>query len=421
MNVLFLLIVSVMILTAFLIVLPPLWRKQPIAAADLDQRNITIARQRLVELKEQLQAGILSQLLYDEQLLELEQALSDDLEINSIAASGLAKENDSKPLSQGRWMALVIILGLPLVAAALYWGLGNYQSLTPGVQTAAAQTSPERDQMIGMVEGLAKRLENQPDDAEGWLMLGRSYKYLEQFPKAVAAYEHAYKLLGDKPEIMLLYADALAYVNNEELAGKPAELVFKALAQEPENVTGLWLGGMAKAQAGEFVEAMALWKKLEKVLPPGSDALKEIQGLMAKLATQIPAGEAPAEAKTAQPSPASGEPVASIDVQVSLSPEMQADPADTVFVYAQALSGPQMPLAIVRKQVSELPLAITLTDAMAMMPSMKLSNFGQVKLLARISKSGNAMKQPGDLIGVIELVALSDKSSHKIVINSQVK
>jgi cytochrome c-type biogenesis protein CcmH len=298
--------------------------------------------------------------------------------------------------------------------------LGNYQLLSQADQPATAnQPAPELEQIKNMVGGLAERLKEQPDDALGWTMLGRSYKYLQQYPKAVEAFEHAYKLIGDKPEIMLLYADALAFANNEQMTGKPAELVFKALAMEPNNVTGLWLGGMAKAQTGDFATAMDLWKKLEAQLPAGSEAQQEIQGLLVKLAAQIPEGAAAqTEAKPVQPAKA-----VSIDVQVSLAPELQksAGPKDTVFIYAQALSGPKMPLAIVRKQVSELPLTVNLTDAMAMMPNMKLSNFEQVKLLARISKSGDAMQQPGDLIGVIEQVTLADKTPHKIVINSQIK
>ncbi|MGZ4990391.1 MAG: c-type cytochrome biogenesis protein CcmI [Methylobacter sp.] len=408
MNMLFLLIASVMMLTAFLIVLPPLWRKHPIASADQDQRNIAIARQRLVELKEQLQAGALTQALYDEQLAELELALSDDLDIQSQVKVSQ---------SSGRWMATVLIFAIPLLSGLLYLALGNFRSLSQADQPVAAnQAAPEMEQIKSMVEGLAERLQKQPDDALGWTMLGRSYKYLQEYPKAVVAFEHAYKLIGDKPEIMLLYADALAFANNEQMAGKPAELVFKALAMEPNNVTGLWLGGMAKAQTGDFVAAMDLWQKLEAQLPPGSEAQQEIQGLLAKLATQIPESVgAQAESKPAT--------AASIEVQVSLAPELQqsASPNDTVFIYAQALSGPKMPLAIVRKQVSELPLTVSLTDAMAMMPTMKLSSFEQVKLLARISKSGDAMQQPGDLIGVIEQAALTDKSLQKIVINSQVK
>lgn len=445
---LFLLIGGVLILIAFLIVLPPLWRKQPIAAADQDQRNIAIARQRLAELKEQLQAGALTQALYDEQLIELEQALIDDLDIGRIdslpiAALPLSMAVESPvqaSTSRGRWMAVALVLAIPFVTGSLYWTLGNYQSLTQADQPAVAnQTTPELEQINNMVAGLAERLQKQPDDALGWTMLGRSYKYLQQYPKAVEAFEHAYKLIGDQPEIMLLYADALAFANNEQLAGKPAELVLKALAIEPDNVTGLWLGGMAKAQTGDFAAAMDLWKKLEALLPPGSEAQQEIQGLMAKLATQIPEGTAQAESKPVEPAKTGrtgSQPVvtlppslavASIDVQVSLAPELQksASPNDTVFIYAQALSGPKMPLAIVRKQVSELPLTVSLTDAMAMMPTMKLSSFEQVKLLARISKSGDAMQQSGDLIGVIEQVALTDKSSdkslHKIVINSQIK
>jgi len=437
-NVLFLLIVSVLILIAFLIVLPPLWRIPPSPPllkggvdpflpslkkggrggfADQDQRNIAIARQRLAELKEQLQAGALTQALYDEQLVELEQALSDDLDIDSHV---------NEAPSQGRWIALVLVLAIPFVAGSLYWTLGNYQSLTQENQTAAAnQAVPELEKMKSMVAGLAERLKEQPDDAMGWTMLGRSYKYLQQYPQAAEAFEHAYKLIGEQPEIMLLYADALAFSNNEQLAGKSSELVFKALAMEPNNVTGLWLGGMAKAQTGDFAAAMDLWTKLEAQLPQGSEAQREIQVLLAKLATQMPEGAIQAEAKPVQPvatlPPSSA--VASIDVQVSLAPELQksANPGDTVFIYAQALSGPKMPLAIVRKQVSELPLTVNLTDAMAIMPTMKLSNFEQVKLLARISKSGDAMQQPGDLIGIIEQVALTDKSLKKIVINSSIK
>lgn len=437
---LFLLIAGVMVLIAFLIVLPPLWKSPPAPPfskggagsispqsgdgdfsppfekgglggfADQDQRNIAIARQRLAELKDQLQAGALTQALYDEQLIELEQALSDDLDIQSHA--------EASP-SQGRWMASVLIVAIPLIAGSLYWALGNYQALSQAAQPAAAnQPSPDLEKMKAMVAGLAERLQKQPDDALGWTMLGRSYKYLQQNDKAVAAFEHAYKLLGDQTEIMLLYAEALAFNNNEQLAGLPAELIFKALAIEPGNVTGLWLGGMAKAQTGDFAEGMALWKKLETLLPPGSEAQQEVQGLLAKVASQMPEGAA-----QASPQPVQAITTASIEVQVSLAPELQksAGPGDTLFIYAQALSGPKMPLAIVRKQVSELPLTVSLTDALAMTPTMKLSNFEHVKLLARISKSGDAMQQPGDLLGVIDQVTLTDKSLHKIVINSPIK
>jgi cytochrome c-type biogenesis protein CcmH len=187
---------------------------------------------------------------------------------------------------------------------------------------------------------------------------------------------------------------------------------------EPDNMNALWLGGMAKAQQGDAATAIKLWKKLAALLPPGSDSRKEIQDLLAKIESESP--KAATQPEATQSAIVSS---VAIDVQVSLAPELKksASPGDTVFIYAQALTGPKMPLAIVRKQVSDLPLTVSLNDTMAMMPNMKLSNFQNVKLLARISKSGNAVSQPGDLIGVIDQVALTDKGSHKIVINGQVK
>jgi cytochrome c-type biogenesis protein CcmH len=406
---LFLLIVSVMILIAFLLILPPLWNKQSVQADDLDQRNILIAQQRLAELKENRRSGGISQVQYEEQLADLEQALSDDLDIKSHVSS---------TQSQGKWIVYVLALGVPLLAGALYLTLANYQAISHSAEMAVDPDTLKLAEINKMVDGLAEKMKNNPDDAQGWLMLGRSYKFQQQYPKAVDAFANAYHLLGDQAEVMLLYADALAYASDKNLAGKPTELVFKALALEPDNMNALWLGGMAKAQQGDPVAAIKLWKKLAALLPPGSDAQQEIQGLLAKIESEAHQAAAQPEAKQQADIP-----VVVIDVQVSLAPELQksASPGDTVFIYAQALSGPKMPLAIVRKQVSDLPLTVSLNDSMAMMPNMKLSNFANVKLLARISKSGNAVSQPGDLIGVIDQVALADKGKHQIVINGQVK
>jgi cytochrome c-type biogenesis protein CcmH len=392
-------LVGLLILAALLIVLPPIWRSREIAAADQDQRNIVIARQRLVELQEQLQTGTLTQAQYEEQRAELEVALSDDLDIPTQAkASG----------TKGRWMVFVLVLLVPLTALTLYAGLGSYASLN---QTSDNSAMPGPEDINRMVAGLAARMKSNPNDAQGWLMLGRSYKYLQQYPEAADAFAQAYRLLGDQAEVLLSYADALAMSNDGRLSGKPAELVFKALALEPNNMTGLWLGGMAKAEAGDAAGAVQLWRKLEALLPPDSEARQEIQTLMANVENRRPE-EQPTEA--ASPG---------IDVEVSLAPELRTkiSPEQTVFIYAQALSGPKMPLAIVRKQVSDLPLTVNLNDSMAMMPEMKLSRFDQVKLIARISKSGNATQQPGDLIGVIDSVAQADHTRNIIVIDSEVK
>ena len=404
---LFLLIVSTLILLAFLFILPPFWRKPKVKIVDFDQRNVEIAQHRLAELKENRLTGGLTQAQYDEQFSDLEQALSDDLDIVG---------REIHVTTQSKWIIYIVALGIPLLAGSLYFMLGNYQAVS---HTAEMSVDPEATKLLEinkMVLRLAEKMKAKPNDAQGWLILGRSYKALEQYPQAADAFANAYRLLGDQAEVMLLYADALAYVNNRNLAGRPSELVYKALALEPDNLNALWLGGMAKAQEGDAPAALKLWKKLEATLPPGSDSQQEIKNLLSSLAKDTPLGQV-------QKEPEAKVSNFTLSVQVSLAPKLQKAAAaeDTVFIYAQAISGPKMPLAIVRKHVSDLPLAVSLNDSMAMMPNMKLSNFASVKLLARISKSGNAMTQPNDLIGIIEQVNLTDKSIHKIIINTLVK
>jgi len=411
-NIVFFLIAAAFILVAFAFVLPPLWRARQLQQADLDHRNIEIAKIRLAELKNNLRAGGISQAQFDEQVAELELALSDDLSIESQVKAAN---------TQGRWMVYLVGVAVPVLAGSLYLALGRFDAVEHGKELAQAAPAgmPTSADIEKMVAGLAEKMKANPDDAEGWMMLGKSYKYLEQFPKAADAFGNAYRLMGDKPDVMLLYAEALAFAADKNLAGKPSELIFKALKLEPENPNGLWLAGLSKVQQGDPQGAAALWRKLESLLPEGSEPRKEMQNIIAGLPGQAQAAaNAP---QTEQPAAVAQAP--SISVEVSLAPELReaASPSDTVFVYAQALTGPKMPLAIVRKQVSELPLKVTLDDTMAMMPAMKLSNFGEVKLLARISKSGEAISQPGDLLGTVEKAAVSGSSDYKVVINQRVE
>jgi len=410
-NIVFFLIAAAFILVAFAFVLPPLWRARQLQQADLDHRNIEIARIRLAELKNNLRAGGISQAQFDEQVAELELALSDDLSIESQVKAAN---------TQGRWMVYLVAVAVPVLAGSLYLALGRFDAVEHGEELAQAAPAgmPNAADIEKMVAGLAEKMKANPDDAEGWLMLGKSYKYLEQFPKAADAFGNAYRLMGDKPDVMLLYAEALAFAAEKNLAGKPSELIFKALKLEPENPNGLWLAGLAKVQQGDPQGAAALWRKLESLLPEGSEPRKEMQNIIAGLP-----GQAQVAASEPQTPPTADAAAPSISVEVSLAPELQqaASPGDTLFVYAQALTGPKMPLAIVRKQVSDLPLKVTLDDTMAMMPAMKLSNFSEVKLLARISKSGQAVTQPGDLIGTVEKVAVSGSKGYKIVITQRIE
>lgn len=408
MNLVFLFLVAGLMAIALLLILPPIWRDKAVKADDADQRNVLIARQRLAELKANRQAGGISQEQYDEQVAELERSLLDDLSLSRPA---------NPATTPGRWMVFALALFIPAFSAALYSVLGNFQAIEHGAEMSAASSpNPSPEQIVQMVESLAERMKSDPDNVEGWLMLGKSYQYMTQFDKAADAFANAYRLQGDRPDIMLQYAEALAFAHQKNMAGKPSELVFKALSLEPENPNGLWLGGLAKVQQGDVTGALALWSKLESLLPEDSEARREVRNIIAGVSGKPASGNSEID-QTAKPS------TVSVSVEVSLTPELKAstNPADTVFVYAQALSGPKMPLAIVRKQVADLPFKVTLDDSQAMMPAMKLSNFGTVKLLARISKSGQASSQSGDLIGTLDHVELSDPSSRKIVIDELVK
>ena len=409
MNLTYWLVVCVLLAIAFFIIIPPLWKKKDIKQAGSDQRNIKIAQERADDLKQQLDSASLTQAQFDEQYAELELTLGDDL--------GIA-QSDSKNTSQGRWVAPVILIVVPLLSVLTYFSLGEPDALIKAEIKQTPQAANESQNIDSVIADLAQRLKQNPDNAEDWIMLGRSFRYVKQYKLAANSFEKAYALLGDRPDLMFQYAESLAMANGGKLAGKSTELIFKALDKEPENVTGLWLAGMAKAEMEEFSQAIRYWRKLETLLPPESDSYKQVQ----KLISEVQAQNGRAKEVENTVAPTNTESAVSISVQVSLKDDLKTrvNPGDTVFVYAKALTGRPMPLAIVRKQVADLPMSVTLNDAMAMMPAMKLSNFKQVKVMARISKSGTAMQQKGDFIGAVELQELAGKTSIVIVINEEI-
>lgn len=410
MNEIFWFAVLLLIVGALSILVLPLLRNRELPESDIAQRNIKIARQRLADLKQQFEDGELSEAQYDEQYQELELNLNDDLD---------SVRDDIPSARQGKWVIAVILLFVPVFSMVTYLSLGETQALNKAQQQQLASQREEdaRQTINKMVSGLAERLQTQPDDAEGWLMLGRSYKYMQQYSEAASAFSKAYHLLGDEPSVLLNYADALAMASGGKLSGKPAQLVFKALEIAPNDVTGLWLGGMAKAESGDFSQALKYWQTLESLVPKDTPSYQELQGLMTALKARMAEdGDEQAVAASVAPQPVKIQ--VRVDIDDALRKQVQDN--DTLFVYAQALQGPKMPLAIVRNQVADLPLSTQLNDAMAMTPALKLSSFDQVKVIARISKTGNAMQQPGDLLGFAELSGLGPNSSINITINQRV-
>jgi len=401
-NLEFWLIIAVLVALALLVLLPPLFKLTPLRTADGEQRNTSIARQQLAELKLQLQNGVLSQDQYDGQYRELQLTLLDDLEGPAVVAANP---------KTGRWVVPLIALGLPLMSLFLYGMLGEPQALAKEELVRSNQKTA--DNVANMVNQLLERLKKQPDDLEGWMMLGRSYIYMQQYQNAADVFAELNKRKPNDPAVMLHYADALAMARNGQMAGEPAELVFQALKLLPEDHTALWLAGMAKAEAGDFAQAIGYWQKLSGLLPADNESQQQLQKMiqMAEAEQQKPQGAASS--------------AGSVDIQVKVvmddALKTKVEPQHTVFIYAQAISGPKMPLAIIRKQVSDLPASVVLNDSVAMQPQTHLADLKQLRIVARISKTGNAMSQPGDLLGTAQLDAVEGNPSVSITINQEVQ
>ena len=224
--------------------------------------------------------------------------------------------------------------------------------------------------------------------------------------------------MGDETSVILAYADALAMSRDGRISGMPFQLVMTALKKEPNNTTALWLAGLGHSEQSEFKEAIKSWQKLLPLLAGNKQSENKIRSLIAQANSQL-SGK-PVAQVIEPPVKKNTTTSAFINVTVSLSAQFKdkVSPDDVVFIYAKASQGPPMPLAAARKRVSDLPVTVRLDDSMAMMPQMKLSAFSMVTVGARISKSGSAIGQSGDLQGVIESIVLDGSKNIEIEINT---
>jgi cytochrome c-type biogenesis protein CcmH len=311
---------------------------------------------------------------------------------------------------------------------ALYLALGTPEAISPGSSESLAASAAEGrqgqagagdnaphpvtpEQVQAMVDQLAKRLQQTPGDGEGWAMLGRSYSYIRKFPEAVKAFEKAAELLPNDSRLFADYADALAMTQGRTLSGAPMKLVQRALSIDPKDVKALALAGSDAFDRHDYKAAVVYWDRAVKAGPPDAQFAQQLQAGLAEarqLAGGGSASPAVAEASAQQPSAltagpeggaAGSGPTITGRVELAAGLAGKVAPTDTLFVFARATQGPRMPVALMRKQVKDLPLQFALDDSMAMMPAMKLSNFSQVVVGARVSKSGDAMPASGDLQG----------------------
>lgn len=351
----------------------------------------------------------------------------------AATAAASAAPTQAAPVSAAKPSALLltgIAVGVVAIALAGYAWKGSPGALQSGAASPAAadgKPAPHEtgaSQIAAMAEKLAERLKDRPDDVEGWTMLARSYSVLGRHAEALTAYKTASDLRKDDPTLLADYADSLAVNNNSDLTGEPMKLVERALKIDPNNLKALYLQGTQAFNTKDYATAVKVWEKMVKESPPGNAFSQQVEPAIVearKLAGMPPAAKpldlAPAKASNAA---AASSGVVSGTVTLSAALAQQAQPDDTVFVFARAAEGSRMPLAILRKQVKDLPLTFELNDSMAMSPATALSSASKVIVGARVSKSGNAMPQPGDLSGQSAAVDVG-ASGLKIEIKETVK
>lgn len=374
-------------------------------------------RRRIEQLDELLQAGSLSTDAHRSARSGLEQEL-----VALVLARPQATIDRVKP-SARLWLGLGLFV--LLVAGAGYRWTGTPAALSgaaPAQEMSSndAAAAPGNEQIEAMVQALADRLKGQPNDAVGWGILARSYAALGRHAQSLPAYVKALELNQNDTTLMVDYADALALQQGRSLAGVPMVWVRKALAIDPSQPKALLLAGSDAFDRKDFAQAAKDWTAVAQggdaqspLVKHALDGLEEIKrlGLGAT-------GQQPAPVDSAKPAASQ----ARLSGSVSLDPKLVAsvNPDDAVFIYARAAEGSRMPLAMLRRQVKDLPMNFLLDDSMAMSPQANLSSAREVIVAVRISKSGQAVAQPGDLEGDSGKLAVGSQDI-KVLINRILK
>ena len=383
MTVAFWLIAAALIAAVVAALARPLWRtagERP--SPDARASNVGILREQLAELDAERASGAIDAAQFGAAKAELERRVLEEAE----------RVDPAPARTTSRASAITLALLVPVLAIGLYAVLGNRGGLDPLLAQAPAAATPEDIETL--VERLAERMRDQPDDPEGWALLGRVYSRMERFELARDALSKAVALRTGDAQLLADYADALAMTQGRTLIGQPQALIEQALQADPQNLKALALAGSAAMERRDFTAAIDYWTKARAVAPDGSPFAAGIEQSLA-------------DARTAAGLPNDGvKAAAAINGKVTIAPALAArvQPGDTLFVFARAADsdtgGPRMPLAIQRGTVGGVwPIGFTLDDSMAMAPQLKLSAFDRVIIGARISRSGDATPQPGDLEG----------------------
>jgi cytochrome c-type biogenesis protein CcmH len=411
--------IALLVIVTWLIA-PALLGKSSSASENTRLTNIAIARERLAELDSQLKQGEIDQAHYNQARDEIDLALLDDARADEAAVAAL-------PVNYRRNI-FILLTAIPFLAFGLYQYWGAPQAITRTTAISKAQESNPHSKnphenaqakaqhsgsLTEMIAKLEAKLGQDPNNPDGWYMLAKSYMYLKQYAKAETAFRKLHSQVGDQADVLLGLSDSMAMAKNGDMQGEPFELAKRALELAPNNTTALWLTGMGYRDSGDYASAISLWNKLLPLLDDNPQSKQEVNALIEnakqQLGTNVTTGPtiglaAPNKVQETAPIPAkqAAQPNAQIKVTVQLDPALKNSVSnnDYVMVYAQRVQGMKMPLAMYKGQVKDLPMTVTLSDALALSPMNKLSDQQDVNVIARLSKSGQAMKAAGDIEAV---------------------
>jgi cytochrome c-type biogenesis protein CcmH len=406
-TIIFWLIASSMTLLILGLLLWPLL-KRTVAVTGEQEKTLSIFRQQFAELGQDRANGVLTDELYEQARRELERRVLEE--------TGTTETSPKMPRRQmhGRPVALALAIIVPTASGLLYWQLGNPLAMT---ELSAASMTAQRgvgdeasfsEGMEPLIERLKQKMEQNPNDGTGWALLARSYMGMGRHAEAALAYENATKLIPDDAQLLADYADAMGVLHGRRLEGRPEALIQQALKIDPLNVKALMLAGTVAFNRKNFARAAKDWELARANLPADVDpemtqqlvaAIEEAKSHLGGGQETVASLTEPAAAP-AQPARRTGQPRA-IRGTVTMAPSLagKGSPTDTLFVFAREMNGPPMPVSIVRASRKDLPFTFQLDDSTSPMPSRKLSSAGPVVVVARLSKSGQAMPQSGDLEG----------------------
>ena len=390
----------VLVLLVLVALFRPFFWKMTVHHASRQQLNAAIYKEEIAKLEKERAEGLIDGAAYEISHAEMRQRLFQDTsEDDGVAVLGSPKTT-----------IIALTIFIPVIAAAMYFWLGSAQQIADGgAKQQVAQQDVEK-----MVAGLAAKMEQDPANLKGWAMLARSYKVLGRPKDAEKAYDRAGSYLDGDAQLLADYADVSASNANGSFEGKPQAIINRALKADPNNMMALWLAGTADYNRGDYKGAVQVWGRLAKLLPADSEDMKMIQGSIMEARGKA---NLPPESLVSQPtSPVAAVSGKNINGTVEINPDLKSriKPDYIVMVIARA-PGARMPVAIMRGKASDLPLRFVLNDALAMTPDALISNLSEATIEVRISKSGQAKAEPGDLYSEIMTVKIGTNNLKVVV------